>query len=179
MSDAKVCLIANDGRVVVPRDVACQSMLVHEMLVDDDDDAVVPEIPLPNVTLATLRLALEYCEHHAVPGNAVPKIARPIKSNSMRENLGEEFAWDADYIDRVGATHEDLFMLVLAANYLNIDSLLDLGCAKIASMLKGKTPQKLREEFGIAEPTPEEEEQIRKDNDWIFTIRPLESSAPT
>lgn len=55
----------------------------------------------------------------------------------------------------------------MAANYLNIKSLLDLTCAKVASMIKGKSPEQIREMFGIENDfTPEEEEKIREENKW-------------
>merc|ERR1712182_80234 len=45
--------------------------------------------------------------------------------------------WDVEYVD---VDQEILFELILAANYLDIKPLLDLTCAKVASMIKGKTP---------------------------------------
>ena len=41
-------------------------------------------------------------------------------------------------------SHEVLFELILAANYLDIKSLLDLTCAKVASMIKGKNTEEIR-----------------------------------
>ncbi len=38
-------------------------------------------------------------------------------------------------------TWQVLFELILAANYLDIKSLLDLTCAKVASMIKGKNTE--------------------------------------
>lgn len=46
--------------------------------------------------------------------------------------------WDAEYVN---IEQEVLFELILAANYLDIKSLLDLTCAKVASMIKGKTTE--------------------------------------
>ncbi len=37
-----------------------------------------------------------------------------------------------------------------AANFMDIKPLLDLSCAKVASMLKGKTPEQIRKQFNIA-----------------------------
>ena len=39
---------------------------------------------------------------------------------------------------------EMLFELILAANFMDIKPLLDLACAKVASMIKGKTPEDIR-----------------------------------
>jgi S-phase kinase-associated protein 1 len=63
---------------------------------------------------------------------------------------------------------------LLSANYLDIKSLIELSCAKIATMIKGifkfiigKTPEEIRQTFGIINDfTPEEEAQIREENKW-------------
>ena len=44
---------------------------------------------------------------------------------------------------------EMLFECILAANYMDIKSLLDLTCAKVASMIKGKTPEEIRKTFNV------------------------------
>ncbi|KAJ1968601.1 suppressor of kinetochore protein mutant, partial [Dimargaris verticillata] len=54
-----------------------------------------------------------------------------------------------------------------AANFLDIKPLLNLGCKAVAKMLKGRTPEDIRSTFNIPNDfTPEEEEQIRKENQW-------------
>ncbi|KAI5343201.1 hypothetical protein L3X38_011077 [Prunus dulcis] len=62
-----------------------------------------------------------------------------------------------------------LFDLILAANYLNIKSLLNLTCEVVADMIKGKTPEEIHKTFNIMNDfTPEEEEEICKENQWAF-----------
>jgi S-phase kinase-associated protein 1 len=66
--------------------------------------------------------------------------------------------WDADFVD---VDQELLFELILAANYMDVKPLLDLTCAKVASMIKGKTPEQIRKTFNITNDfTPEEEEAV-------------------
>lgn len=54
-----------------------------------------------------------------------------------------------------------------AANFLEIKDLLDLTCKTVANMIKGKSPEEIRVTFNIKNDfTPEEEEQVRKENEW-------------
>jgi S-phase kinase-associated protein 1 len=72
--------------------------------------------------------------------------------------------WDANFID---VDQEVLFELILAANYMDIRPLLDLACAKVASMLKGKSAEQIRATFHIQNDfSPEEEEAVRNENKW-------------
>ena len=58
-----------------------------------------------------------------------------------------------------------------AANYLNIKTLLDLTCKTVADMIKGKTPEEIRAHFNIQNDfTPEEEEEVRRENAWCEDI---------
>ena len=49
--------------------------------------------------------------------------------------------WYAEYIN---LDQEVVFELSAAANYLSIEPLLELSCAKIASLIKGKSIQEMR-----------------------------------
>ncbi len=71
------------------------------------------------------------------------------------------------YATFIAVEQEQLFEIVLAANYMDIKPLLDLSCAKIASLIKGKTPEEIRKQFNIVgDFTPEEEAQVREENKW-------------
>lgn len=52
---------------------------------------------------------------------------------------------------------------------MNIKGLLDLTCKTVADMMKGKTPEEIRETFHIKNDyTPEEEAEVRRENQWAF-----------
>lgn len=77
-----------------------------------------------------LRKVLEFCNHHV--DAPLPKIDKPLKSGELSECGVPE--WDCSYVN---VEQELLFELILAANFLDIRDLLDLTCAKVASMIKG------------------------------------------
>jgi S-phase kinase-associated protein 1 len=134
------------------------SELVKSMM-DEDDSEEVNEIPLPNVKANVLRKVIEFCEHHSV--EPMTEIEKPLKSQNMADVVQQ---WYADYVNIEQVL---LFELILAANYMDIKPLLDLTCATVASMIKGKTPQEIRETFNIANDfSPEEEAQVREENKW-------------
>jgi hypothetical protein len=61
------------------------------------------------------------------------EIEKPLKSQNMADVVQK---WYADFVDLEQVL---LFELILAANYMDIKPLLDLTCATVASMIKGKT----------------------------------------
>ena len=55
-------------------------------------------------------------------------------------------AWFKDYVE---IDQEKLFELILAANFLDIRSLLELACAKVAVTIKGMKVEDVRKYFNI------------------------------
>ena len=128
-------------------------------------------IPLPNVKSSILRKVIEFCEHYCVVNQAMPEIAKPLKSEDLAQCDIPEYYVNFVNFGESTEEQETLFNLILAANYLDIKPLLDLTCAKVASMIKGKTPQEIRATFNIADDfTPEEEAKVRADNPWLEDV---------
>ncbi len=143
----------------VPSNVAKMSELVRSMIDEEEEEENTPEIPLPNVKAAVLKKVIEFCTHY----NSEPmdEIEKPLKSSNMSQVVQQ---WYADYVNVDQAL---LFELILAANYMDIKPLLDLTCATVASMIKGKTPEEIRRTFNITNDfSPEEEAQVREENKW-------------
>ncbi|URE32496.1 SKP1-like protein [Musa troglodytarum] len=148
--DKKIILKSSDGdEFEVDVAVAMESQTIRHMI---EDDCFENGVPLPNVTSGILAKVIEYCRKHVDAASKLPD-----------EELK---AWDADFVKVDQAT---LFDLTLAANYLNIKGLLDLTCQTLADMIKGKTPEEVRKTFNIQNDfTPEEEEEVRRENQWAF-----------
>merc|ERR1711964_489619 len=107
-------------------------------------DTTDPNIVIKKVKSATLKLIVEYLEHHG--GTVPPEITKPIKSAIMTEIVEDD--WDANFMDR---KNDEIFKIILGANYMDIRSLLHLGCAKIATKIKGKSPEEIKKILGAGE----------------------------
>lgn len=144
----KITVRSSDGETFeVEEAAAVESQTIKNMIEDDCADGA---IPLPNVTSQILSKVIEYCKKH---------VAAATSNDDLK-------AWDADFVK---VDQDTLFDLILAANYLNIRSLLDLTCQTVADMIKGKTPEEIRKTFNIKNDfTPEEEEEIKRENQWAF-----------
>ncbi|KAK8850555.1 hypothetical protein IAR55_004473 [Kwoniella newhampshirensis] len=164
MSDSKKQTVllqtSDDEQFTVEKVVAERSAMIKSMMEDLGDQEGMP-IPLPNVSSSVLTKILEYCDHHKNEPLPAPDVNDADDSRRKTSEIGE---WDARWIQ---VDQEMLFEIILAANYLDIKPLLDVGCKTVANMIKGKTPEEIRKLFNITNDfTPEEEEQIRKENEW-------------
>ncbi|KAI1842788.1 hypothetical protein JX265_002675 [Neoarthrinium moseri] len=156
----KVRLQSNDNAVIeVEKKVAERSLLIKNMLEDLGETAISQTIPIPNVTEPVLRKVIEWCEHHKED----PPPTNDDESDNRKKTTEIE-EWDQKFMQ---VDQEMLFEIILASNYLDIKALLDVGCKTVANMIKGKSPEEIRKTFNITNDfTPEEEEQIRRENEW-------------
>eukprot|EP01038_Epipyxis_sp_PR26KG_P008840 gene8840-11931_t len=155
-----VHLVSQEGESFdVPLSVAKSSELVKSMVDEELDEEEAQEIPLPNVKSSILAKVIEFAQYHK--REPMNEIEKPLKSANMAEVVQE---WYANFIM---VEQEVLFELILAANYMDIKPLLDLTCATVASLIKGKSPEEIRKQFNIVNDfTPEEEAQVREENKW-------------
>ncbi|WAQ88480.1 hypothetical protein PtA15_9A607 [Puccinia triticina] len=153
-----VVLVTSDGeQFTIDREVAIRSVLIKNMI-EDVGESDNP-IPLPNVSASVLKKVIEWCEHHKK--DPEPSTEDP---DDARKRATEISDWDTKFIN---VDQEMLFEIILAANYLDIKPLLDVGCKSVANMIKGKQPDEIRKLFNITNDfTPEEEAQIKKENEW-------------
>ena len=91
------------------------------------------EILLQNIDGEILHYIVQFLKEHNGTEPVLPE--KPVKSKEMKEITTE---WMAKFIDDIVKKDiSQLYKVISAANYLFINSLLHICCAKIASMLKG------------------------------------------
>ena len=128
-----VCADAAAEYLVVPR-----RNLALSQLLSTRAEAGCHHIELDKVDASNMRRVLRFLNHHR--GRVPAPVAKPVRSVHMARNV--EDPWDAEFIDE--CSKQVVFQLILAANYLDCPSLLHLGCAKIATLIKGKSPEEIR-----------------------------------
>jgi len=104
-----------------------------------EGDHTTTEIPIKKVKGEILQLIVEYLKHHN--GKVPAEIAKPIRSVKMEKIVEDK--WDADFINNM--SKKVIFQVILGANYMDVPSLLHLGCAKIATLIKGKSPDEIKQ----------------------------------
>jgi len=128
-----------DGKTFeVPRKNAFLSNLVKTSL---ETDADATEVPIPGVKGEILAKIVEYMNYHQGKDPGIPD--KPLRSKIMKE-VCPQHPWDAEFIDAVGVQRQLLYDVILAANYMDMKSLLHLGCAKVASLIKGVPLNKIK-----------------------------------
>ncbi|MED6212496.1 hypothetical protein PIB30_083884 [Stylosanthes scabra] len=157
MSEKTITLKTAEGTLFQVKPSIAKKLKTIQSFIDDSNvDSANKPIPLPNVFSRELSRILDYLNnHHRFRGSA---IGQP---NEEATRYDEEFV--------KSMTHEELKALVLAANYLNVNDLLEFLNITVANLIQNKSVEFVRKFFGIeSDFTPEEEEKIRSENKWAF-----------
>ena len=151
-----------DGKVYkINRKAAELSGMLSEMKEVDDTLA----IPLNDIDSKTIEKVIEYLTHFN--GNKPQEIQKPLLSTDMKKITDE---WSAEFIDKLSI--EEIVNLTASAHYFKIDCLLNLCCAKIVSLCKGKSESDIFKIFGVPENyfSSEQKEKIKENYPWVNDI---------
>merc|ERR1711964_562997 len=138
--------------IEIDREEAKMSELVKMILEGDDTN----EIEIKNVTGDILKHIERYLKHHK--GKIPAPIVKPIKSDDISKIVDDK--WDAEFIngdsgdsaldgDSTPVTPDVVFQIILGANYMHIQSLIHLGIAKIATIVKQMSPDEIKEILAV------------------------------
>jgi S-phase kinase-associated protein 1 len=74
-----------------------------------------------------------------IKDNAEPVIPQPLPDTEMSKCITDQW-----YVEFINVSDEKCYELMLAASYMNVESLLQLASAKIASMIFDMTIEQKR-----------------------------------
>ena len=150
----EIKLVSSNGKEFsVEMDIARKSVTIKTMLEDLglDDGYNGEPVPLPNVDGDILEKVIQWCTKH--------------KDDAMDAftsiSMDQLPVWDEkDFFDE-GKDQKMLFDLILAANYLDIKGLLDIGCKVVAKMIKNcGNAEEIRKKFNISQDLPQEDAAV-------------------
>lgn len=167
--DQMSVLTCDQETFTVPRKLLQCSQTLSELSKEVDLDKDV--VPLPQITGKVLTRVVTWWNLHK--DDPEPPVKVEVKQESGPTPLPDISAEpkvissvDQEFFKTM--THEDIFQLILATNFLHISELLDLCCATLANATLGKTPTEIYRMFNVTEElTPEEEAEICKENPWL------------
>ena len=154
MESGEVKLKSSDGKIFeVPIDILQKSKLFADINQSDEDEE--NEIELKEVDGKNLERIIEYLKHYK---DMEPKeIPKPFPDRTddafLRSILNDD--WTFDYIQSM--TLEEAINLINAANYLQIDGLINILTAKLSHEMCNCDVEEQRRKFGIECDMTEEE----------------------
>ncbi|KAJ2826433.1 hypothetical protein FBU31_003442 [Coemansia sp. 'formosensis'] len=162
-------LMTAEGAVIsVERDIIEQSGTIRNIL--SDVGSTDKPIPVPNVSGPILSKIIEYCRHHRNdPSRRQAKESHGPEESDSSDAVIQRAIEQMDEFDHQFCRVDQgtLFDIMLAANFLDIQPLLDLAGYTVANMVKGKSVEEIRSTFNIKNDfTPEEEEEVLRENAW-------------
>ena len=159
MDESIIKLVTKDGKEIeITKKAAELSELLKAGINEYPNETSFPLNELDEKNAEKIK---EFLTHFN--GAAPAEIEKPLTSNDMKSLTDE---WSACFVDKMSM--EELVNLTVAANYMGINSLLDLCCAKVASLCKDKNEEEIFKTFNITEQfTEEEKNKIKEENKWI------------
>lgn len=131
----------DDLLMIVNSDDLKISNLIAVLLESCDEQKMEEEIPLYNVSYRILVKIIEYTSYY----NREPmkQVYKPLPNN---DDLGVQM-WYRNYLERL--SEGDLYELLRASTYMDIEPLQELICGRIASLVRGKESDEIKQIFGL------------------------------
>ena len=143
---------SSDGKVIeLSTKAASKSKLLSGVIQDYPEDS---EFPLNKINGETLEKVKEYLVHYQ---DSEPRqIEKPLPKD-FKDCVDE---WDYKFI---GDDNTQILAIIFAANFMDIKPLLELAAAKVATLIRGTTTERIRKDFEIKDFSKEEEKQMEND----------------
>ena len=140
--DSITLISADNHKILLDAKSAQKSKVLKQKILEsiNPKEKKSPEVQLKDVKYDILKKIVEYLNYYK---NKTPKeIPKPVPSENLSAFLDD---WDFEYINKMDL--DSTFDLMNAASDLEISGLLDLASIKIASILKNKEIEDIRNMF--------------------------------
>ncbi len=127
--------------VKVPLDIAKMSVTIKNLMEDLFDEDNENIIPVPAVNGVILNKIFEFCNYIHTNQEEYDNVKAWIDDKSFTSSLSQWF------IDYMNVDQQTMFEIILGANFLDIQMLLNMECKHVASIIRNKTPEELRTLF--------------------------------
>ena len=147
-----IIVIAQEGDTIyIPLSILHQSVTLHNAVNDVNGDLSIP-LPLRNLKRHTILNVMTFCEKHVTEGPWV-----------IRE--GDIIGWDKVFLTSL--SRKAVLELMVAANFLHVEVLLDITCQYMAQELRGLTEDGIIHFFGVEGGfSPAEKAAALHDHPW-------------
>ncbi|KIY44675.1 E3 ubiquitin ligase SCF complex, Skp subunit [Fistulina hepatica ATCC 64428] len=154
----RLVLETNDSmKFETDTDVMNRSRLIGNMVADLGDQN---ESFTLNVTCRTLHKVMEYLVQHR--HDPLPEYNDDATPEQIRERRRADVSyWDRKYVESMETDQELFFDVMKAADYLDIQPLLDLTIATVANRIRNMNPEGIRQYYNIPNDfTPKEQAEV-------------------
>lgn len=139
----KIKLTARDGQEI---ETDYEELRLSELIRTAMDETEANEMPIPMVEKEMLDKIIEFCTYyHKNPMKEIPKPLPFLEFDEIVER------WYFEFITTRFQSIQDLYDLIKATDYMMIQPLQELACARIASMVRKKEPAEIKKILGIEE----------------------------
>ena len=139
----------------------CSISLVIKKLLDEMPD--LSEIPCSETNGFILSMLADYLNRKK--GISEKELPKPFTDTSLEGYVSEEDYTFINSLDR-----DELFELIEAASYLEVESLVDLACAHVACKIKKLSPLEAAKFLGAEEDMTEEESKKMEAEFYIENV---------
>ena len=142
--DDQYYLISSDN---VEFPITKKEMKLSNLVMVATNESEDVKIPILSVKSLTLEHIIKYLKYHSIFPIPENNISNHLKSNIFSEEVKCE--WDIHFIEKdvmgdPNTAKSNIYDLINAANYMDIEPLLKLSLTKVASMIKGESIDKIK-----------------------------------
>ena len=138
---------SENEKFMIDKKAAKRSGLLKECIEADEN---FKKMNLIEVDSKILKLIIEFLEHYKDSEPQLPQ--KPLKDSNVWQYLDE---WSKKFFSKLNL--EDIISLINASNYMDIESLIQICCAIIASNMIDHPVDEVQNVFGIENNLTEEE----------------------